>query len=206
VLVAELAEREPDAVVSQLVFNGPETLGLMLLGMAGLRSGLLTGAWARTAYLRLARIAYLTGLPPLALLAALMMARGFPPLLTAVLSDFAMPLRWLVAIGHVALLAAWLGGRATPLKARITAAGRAALTNYLGTSLLMTALFEGWGFGLYGRLERWQLLPIVLATWVLMLLWSKPWLDRFAYGPLEWLWRLLSRGQIPEFHRRYIAS
>ena len=23
--------------------------------------------------------------------------------------------------------------------------------------------------------------------------WSKPWLDRFRYGPLEWLWRSLAR-------------
>ena len=29
--------------------------------------------------------------------------------------------------------------------------------------------------------------------WALMLLWSKPWLDRFRYGPFEWLWRSLSR-------------
>jgi uncharacterized protein len=32
--------------------------------------------------------------------------------------------------------------------------------------------------------------------WALMLLWSKPWLDRFAYGPFEWLWRSLARGRI----------
>ena len=29
--------------------------------------------------------------------------------------------------------------------------------------------------------------------WALMLLWSKPWLDRFRYGPFEWLWRSLAR-------------
>jgi uncharacterized protein len=32
--------------------------------------------------------------------------------------------------------------------------------------------------------------------WAAMLLWSKPWLDRFQYGPLEWMWRSLSRGQV----------
>ena len=32
--------------------------------------------------------------------------------------------------------------------------------------------------------------------WVLMLLWSKPWLDRFRYGPFEWLWRSLARGRL----------
>jgi uncharacterized protein len=32
-------------------------------------------------------------------------------------------------------------------------------------------------------------------VWLLMLAWSKPWLDRFHYGPFEWAWRSLARGQ-----------
>jgi uncharacterized protein len=34
-----------------------------------------------------------------------------------------------------------------------------------------------------------------------MLLWSKPWLDRFNYGPLEWLWRSLARGRVEPLAR-----
>ena len=40
--------------------------------------------------------------------------------------------------------------------------------------------------------HRDGLLLAVLLGWVLMLAWSKPWLDRFRYGPLEWLWRCLT--------------
>ena len=57
----------------------------------------------------------------------------------------------------------------------------------------MTALFYGWGFGLYGTMSRIELWFPVVAAWALMLLWSKPWLDRFRYGPFEWLWRSLAR-------------
>jgi hypothetical protein len=32
-------------------------------------------------------------------------------------------------------------------------------------------------------------------VWVLILAWSQPWLARFTYGPAEWLWRSLARGQ-----------
>jgi hypothetical protein len=39
----------------------------------------------------------------------------------------------------------------------------------------------------------WLVAPLV---WALMLLWSKPWLDRFRYGPFEWLWRSLARWQL----------
>ena len=32
--------------------------------------------------------------------------------------------------------------------------------------------------------------------WMLMLGWSKPWLERFRYGPFEWLWRSLARMEL----------
>ena len=37
---------------------------------------------------------------------------------------------------------------------------------------------------------------IVVAIWAAILLWSRPWLARFRYGPFEWLWRSLSRGRL----------
>jgi uncharacterized protein len=83
----------------------------------------------------------------------------------------------------------------------LAAVGRAAFTNYLGTSIVAAFVFYGWGLGLYGhasRAEAWLLVPVV---WVLMLAWSKPWLDRFRYGPLEWLWRSLSRGSLQPIRR-----
>ena len=98
-----------------------------------------------------------------------------------------------VAIAALIILLTRRGGA---LVERIAAAGRAAFTNYLGTSILMTALFYGWGLGLYGTLSRIELWMPVVAMWALMLLWSKPWLDRFRYGPFEWLWRSLARGRL----------
>ena len=71
-----------------------------------------------------------------------------------------------------------------------------AFSNYIGTSLLMTTLFYGWGLGLVGTV-RPALLPLfVLLGWVVMLGWSKPWLSRFRQGPLEWLWRALNEGNM----------
>jgi uncharacterized protein len=46
-----------------------------------------------------------------------------------------------------------------------------------------------------------ELLVVMLAGWGLMLLWSKPWLDRYRYGPLEWLWRSLTYGRVETLHR-----
>jgi uncharacterized protein len=43
---------------------------------------------------------------------------------------------------------------------------------------------------------------VVLAAWALMLLWSKPWLERFRYGPLEWAWRSLTYWRVEPLRRR----
>jgi uncharacterized protein len=50
-----------------------------------------------------------------------------------------------------------------------------------------------WGpWKLYDKLEYYQLYYVVLAVWVLNLTWSKPWLKRFEFGPMEWVWRSLT--------------
>ncbi len=206
-LARSLAAGEPAAILNQIEFSGFETLGLMLLGMAGLRAGFLAGQWPVRAYARIAAIAYAIGLPMMAGFALVIVRAGFPPLMTATPTDLAaMPLRWVIAAGHAALLVAWCARGRSALRRRLAAVGRVALSNYLGTSLAMTALFDGWGLGLYGRVERWMLLPIVLAAWLLMLAWSAVWLQRFAYGPCEWAWRALARRKVPPLRRRAIAS
>jgi len=118
-----------------------------------------------------------------------------------------VPFRPLLILAYAAIiiLATRRGGW---LVDRIAAAGRAAFTNYLGTSILMTGLFYGWGVGLYGSLSRAELWIPVIVMWIVMLAWSKPWLDRFAYGPFEWLWRSLARWQVQPLRkkRREIAA
>jgi len=107
----------------------------------------------------------------------------------------------LMAAGYAALIIL-LTRNSGWLARRFAATGRAAFTNYLGTSLIAAFVFYGWGLGYYGYAERWQAWLLVPVVWAVMLLWSKPWLDRFHYGPLEWLWRTLSRGKVQPFRKR----
>ena len=44
-------------------------------------------------------------------------------------------------------------------------------------------------------------LLVVVAAWAIMLLWSKPWLERFRYGPLEWAWRSLTNWRVEPLRR-----
>ncbi len=70
-----------------------------------------------------------------------------------------------------------------------------ALSNYLTHSIVCTTLFYGYGFGLFGHINRTGLAAIVLTIWVAQLVISPIWLRYFRYGPAEWLWRSLTYGQ-----------
>ena len=110
----------------------------------------------------------------------------------AAMVGWSMVPRGLVIFGLAALLALWGRNTSGWLAERISAAGRAAFTNYLGTSILMLFVFHGWAGGLFGKLGRSELYVVAFATCGLMVLWSKPWLERYRFGPLEWLWRCLT--------------
>jgi uncharacterized protein len=181
---------------------GWETLAYMLFGMAGLKSGFLTGTWDTSDYRRFARRCLTIGIPAyVALLALINLDRFSVPGLFTYAFAATVPFRPLMVAAYaaVAILATRRGGW---LADRIAAAGRAAFTNYLGTSIVMTFIFYGWGLGLFGQLGRADLWPVVIGAWVLMLAWSKPWLDRFNYGPFEWLWRSLARWKLQPMRKR----
>ncbi len=71
-------------------------------------------------------------------------------------------------------------------------AGRMALTNYLMQSVVCTLVFYGYGMGYFEQLSRaWQV-PFVLVLFTALVLFSRWWLQRFRFGPMEWLWRSLT--------------
>ena len=172
---------------------GFETLPLMLIGMALYRFGLFSGAMNTGRMLRWGSAGIVIGSGVTLLVALWVRDAGFSywSTLAAFMSLSALP-RLPVVLGLAAVLAV-VGARASGwLAERVSAAGRAAFTNYLGTSVLMLFVFHGWGGGLFGALGRTELYLVMAASWLVMLAWSKPWLDRFRFGPLEWLWRCLT--------------
>jgi uncharacterized protein len=188
-----LAERLHENPLFLLMVYGCETLAYMLFGMAAFRTGLLSGQWTRAQYRKGLLIGFGIGIPVYTALEIFMINSDFSlfSVLLAVMA-LATPVRPFMILGWACLilLLATPGGALTT---RIAAAGRMAFTNYLATSLICTTLFYGYGLGWYGLLSRAQLYLVVLAIWALMLLWSKPWLARFRYGPFEWFWRSLAR-------------
>jgi uncharacterized protein len=180
----------------QLAFASLETLGYMLFGMAGLKSGYLKGEWDDVRYRRIAVWTLGVSIPAYAFFAWLNWRSGFD-VATFFLIFFVLtnPFRLAMMAGYAALIILATRKRGW-LTQRIAAAGRAAFTNYLGASLLACLIFYGWGFGLYGRLSRLEAWLFAPLFWLIMLAWSKPWLERFNYGPFEWLWRSLARRKL----------
>ncbi len=76
--------------------------------------------------------------------------------------------------------------------------GRMALTNYLMQSLFQAWFFYGWGLSYFGMGRANQLL-FAIAIILLQIIFSHWWLNRFAYGPMEWIWRGITYWQFPKF-------
>lgn len=172
-----------------------ETAGIAAFGLALYRLGFLTGGWSRTAYRALIAAGVAALLLHIPLERVIIAARWESLTLTAA-NTAGLALRPFVALGYAAALILWVKSDvARRLRERLAAAGRMAFSNYLGTSLVVTTIFYGYGLGWFGHLGRAELSWVVLLVWGLMLAWSKPWLGRFRYGPFEWLWRSLARGE-----------
>jgi len=191
----QLTKHALDPLIFSIMF-GPETLAYMLFGMAALKSGYLTGQWTDAEYRRAAIRGYAISMPFYILLVWLIFRADFSVLALMTYAMVAPVLLRPFMIAALAALVILLTRKGGWLTQRVAAAGRAAFTNYLGTSIIMTAVFYGWGLGQFGELSRAQLWLVVIAMCLLMLAWPKPWLQRFEYGPLEWLWRSLARGSM----------
>lgn len=168
--------------------------GLMLLGMALMKAGVLGGNRDRGFYRRLMLAGYLVGLPITAWSAINAGAHDYDPLYVfRVGNNFNYVGSIVVAFGHIGLvmLAASSGWFPGALR-RLAAVGQMALSNYLMHSVVMTTLFFGWGLGLYGAVPRLWQMAFVAGLISLQLLVSPRWLARYRFGAAEWLWRSLT--------------
>jgi uncharacterized protein len=170
-----------------------DVLSMMLLGIALFKLKILTAEKSYQFYVIMALIGYGIGL-----------AVNYHEVKTIMDSDFSylgfsksfltydlgrVP----VAMGHIAMIMIlcklpilqWL-------KTRLAAVGKMALTNYIMHSVICMIVFTGVGFGLFGKLQRYELLYVVFSIWIFQLIVSPIWLKYYHFGPLEWGWRYLS--------------
>lgn len=166
---------------------------MMFIGMGLFKLGIFSAARSYRFYGRMAVIGYLIGIPLSAYILWLIVQSNFERT-TFVVTYVAYDIERLpTALAHMALLMILLkAGVLKWLTSRLAAIGQMALSNYILQSLICAFVFTGYGFGLYGRLERYQLYYVVAACWALSLVVSPIWLRYYWFGPLEWCWRSLT--------------
>jgi uncharacterized protein len=190
----------PEALLVQLVINCFPALSMFLLGLACGRVGLLSNP---TKHIRLWRscviIGVLVGLPAGIASAWLALVPEDPNGVYGIAG---------VVVGFAlapALSAGYVGAIALLSHRRFMSytepAGRMSLTGYLGESILLAAIFCGWGLGLFGVLSLTQALLVALGVWIALELFAKQWLRYFAYGPFEWILRSWSNLEKVKFRK-----
>ncbi len=169
--------------------------GLMLMGMALFRWGVLTGRRARSFYVGMAIVGLAIGLP----VVSVGVVQNFAHNWSMEYSQFGLGAQanyWgslFVSAAYIGLLMLFARSRILPwLQNSLAAVGRTALTSYLLQTILATAIFYGHGLGLFGSVERVGQIGIVVAIWAFQLVVSPLWLRYYRFGPFEWLWRSLS--------------
>ncbi|MEJ7779557.1 MAG: DUF418 domain-containing protein [Daejeonella sp.] len=78
--------------------------------------------------------------------------------------------------------------------------GQMAFTNYLMQSIITSIIF--FGFGFFGKMQRYELYYVVAAIWIFQIRFSQIWMRYFYFGPFEWVWRSLTYLKKPAFVKR----
>jgi len=166
---------------------------MMFIGMGLFKLGVFSAARSYRFYAWIAIIGYLVGIPLNSYTAWLAVKDNFDRV-TFAFTHVAYDIERLpVALADMALLMILCkAGALRWLTSRLAAIGQMALSNYILQSVVCTFVFTGYGFGLYGRLERYQLYYVVAGCWAMSLAASPIWLQHYRFGPLEWCWRSLT--------------
>lgn len=83
----------------------------------------------------------------------------------------------------------------------LSSPGRMACTNYLGQSVIGVLLFYGIGLGLGNRVGLLGTELIALGVYGFQIAFSTLWMKHFRFGPVEWVWRMLTYGEVLPLRR-----
>lgn len=181
------------SLVALTIQYGWQLAGMMMIGAALMRNGWLRGQFSLRHYrytgFGLIALGLLINIPSIIAQWQLDWAWRWCALLLQAPRELSAPFQ---AMGYAALMLGfwpqlsrlrWVGW--------IGCVGRMALTNYLLQTIICTILF--YRLGLFMKLDRLSLLVVVPGVWVINILLSVLWLHYFRQGPVEWVWRQLTR-------------
>lgn len=77
----------------------------------------------------------------------------------------------------------------------LTYPGRMALTCYISQSAIAIVLFYGVGLGLGMTMSLLEVMLTGIVVYLSQMIFAHLWMRYFSYGPLEWIWRMLTYGE-----------
>jgi uncharacterized protein len=109
---------------------------------------------------------------------------------------------WLILSTMVTIASGicWLyvAGKLKGFFAHLAFMGKMTLTNYMVQNLIGLLVFSGFGLKIWNTYPLWFYLLLALVVYVIQVFFSKWWLSKYNYGPIEWVWRQLSyRKKLP---------
>lgn len=180
---------------------------MMLIGMALYKLGVLSARLPASVYAWMAVAGYGVGIPVNSYTAWLVIQSNFDPIVQAFTGSVYDIGRLSIALGHLGMVMLLCrSGVLRWLTASLAAIGQMAFSNYIFHSVVCSFIFTGYGFALYGRLQRFELYYVVAAIWVFQMIVSPLWLKHYRFGPLEWAWRSLTYWRKQPFRRETAAE
>ena len=192
-LVAERAAKVKEWHSTPFYMNGFDMFMMMLVGIAFIKSGVLSGARSFGFYWKLMAISFGICIPVGAYAAFKYWQANFEPLTTMIAFVTYQIGRVGMTMGYAAaIILVCKYGLLPGLQSRLAAVGKMAFSNYIAHSIIYGFVFYGYGLNLFDKLQRYQLYYVVFGMCVFSLVWSPIWLRYYRFGPLEWCWRSLT--------------
>ena len=168
---------------------------MMLLGMGLYRLGIINAEREAGWYKKVMLRSFTVGMPVCVVAAVLMLGddadTGF------FINNFGVPF---MALGYVCLVMMICTSSKLPrVQSRLAAAGQMALTNYLMQTVLGIIIIETMNEIKGERVSAFWMMIAMFIIWTIQLSWSSPWMKKFRFGPVEWLWRTATYRKVQPF-------
>ena len=180
--------------ISFLIDIFSRSFGMMLIGMACFSWGVFNNTLSKSFYKKLLIYGFGIGLP-LSMI-GLFFNYSFDwnwkyiQFLGRSPNNIATPF---IAFGYISIIMLWIRkGSFSNIKEKLRTIGKTALTAYLIQTVIATFIFYGIGLGLFGYVNRAYQLLIMFFIWFVLLIFCPMWLSKYHYGPVEWIWRMLT--------------
>lgn len=176
-------------VIFGLMFQGLGALSFFLFGLAAVKSGVLNDADAPI-WKRFRRVFL-----PIGILGSLFGAYMLMKSSNGRDADMMIGMALIILFapfstaGYLGLIAKWVSGPMTALKIFMARGGTSTLTAYLMQSLILSVLFNNYGFGLFGKLGAGSCIAIALIVSIFTVAFASFWRKKFKRGPMEYLLR-----------------